>query len=404
MNFSDDLDIEDWLSTDIKNAEESDNLDPEGWLSTDVEATEESESESIENKSILPFDPKLIKITVETVTIYGLAQRLKLNQIDLYPKFQRKANLWDDVRKSRLIESLLLRFPLPAFYFDIQDEFKWLVVDGLQRLSTLKHFIVDTNEPLVLRGLEILTDIEGKSFKQLDITLRQRIMNTNITTFQIQAGTPKEVKYNIFRRINTGGLGLTPMEIRHALNQKGNATDFFEQLTGSKDSFFNTFIKNNKITTFRMEDRELVLRYVAFSLNKYDEYQTGLGKFLDKTMEKLDTLTKDDCNNLIINLEKSIKCYEGIFGNTRFGRGFTLRAKMNSALFEAWTSELARLSDNQCAQLVSNKDRIIENYKMLLIHDNDFKKSIISSTAGKGAVETRFSRIHTLIQNHISND
>ena len=400
MNFSDDLGAESSLSYEVQATQELDNLDPEGWLSTNVEATEESENESVENKSILKFDPKLIKITVETVTIYGLAQRLKLNQIDLYPKFQRRANLWEPVRQSRLIESLLLRFPLPAFYFDIQDESKWLVVDGLQRLSTLKHFIVEPKEPLLLTGLEILTDLEGKSFKQLDITLRQRILNTNITTFQIQAGTPKEVKYNIFKRINTGALVLTPMEIRHALNQNGSATQFFEQLTGQNDGFFNTFIKNNKITTLRMEDRELVLRYIAFSLNEYKDYQTGLGKFLDKAMEQLDNLKMEDCHKHIVNLEKSINCYEAIFGNTRFGRGFTLRANMNSALFEVWTSELARLTDRERALLISKNESIVEKYRAEL-SDTTFNKSIISSTAGKGAVETRFNRIHQLIHNHL---
>ena len=379
-----------------------DDIDTEDWLPDSLEVTEESESESIDNKnkSELPFDPKSIKITVETVTIYGIAQRLKLNRIDLYPNFQRKANLWDDFRKSRLIESLLLRFPLPAFYFDIEDENKWLVVDGLQRLSTLKHFIVETEDPLILTGLEILKDLDGKTFKQLDITFRQRILETNITTFQIQAGTPKDVKYNIFRRINTGGLGLTPMEIRHALNQKGIATKFFEQLTSEEDSYFNSFIKDNKIQTPRMEDRELVLRYVAFSLMKFEAYQPSLGKFLDNAMEALDTLTIEQCNALIDNLRKAIKCYEGIFGNTRFGRGFTRRAKMNSALFEVWTSELARLSDNQRKQLIAEKDSLKDYYQTLL-WDADFHKSIVSGTAGKGAVETRFSRIRQLLRIYI---
>ena len=373
-------------------------LDEEDWL--DLEATEESESEAIDNKSVLPFDPKSIKITVETITIYGLVQRLRFNRIDLYPKFQRKANLWDDVRKSRLIESLLLRFPLPAFYFDIENDDKWLVVDGLQRLSTLKHFIVEAEKPLVLTGLEILKDLEGKSFRQLDITLRRRILDANITAFQIQAGTPKDVKYNIFKRINTGGLGLTSMEIRHALNQKGSATNFFEKLIGEVDSYFNSFIRDNKIQTPRMEDRELVLRYVAFSLMKFEDYQPSLGKFLDTAMEKLDILTEDKSNTLSVDLRKAINCYKNIFGNTRFGRGFTLKAKMNSALFEVWTSELARLSENERSRLINKKEGLKEGYQALL-WDADFHKSIVSSTAGKGAVETRFSRIRELLQKYL---
>lgn len=400
MTFSKEADPGNWLSNDASTIEDSDNLDPEGWLSNNLEATEESESKDIENVSTLPFDPKSIKITVETITVYNIAQRLKSNRIDLYPEFQRKANLWDDVRKSRLIESILLRFPLPAFYFDIENEDFWLVVDGLQRLSTLKHFIVETGDPLKLTGLEILKDLNTKSFKQLDITLRQRILETNITTFQIQAGTPKELKYNVFNRINTGGLPLSPMEIRHALNQKGIATKFFKQLSGTNDSFFNAFIRENKIPTPRMEDRELLLRYVAFSLQKYEDYTPSLGKFLDTAMQNLDLTAIEIYDALIINLEKAITCYKAIFGNTRFGRGFTLRAKMNSALFEVWTTELARLSDKQREQLVAKKDSIKAEYQTLL-GDANFKKSIVSSTAGKGAVETRFRSIRELLKNNL---
>jgi hypothetical protein len=374
--------------------------DSDDLYSNSIEATEESENEATSDKS-LPFDPKSIKITVETITVYGVAQRLKRKQIDLYPKFQRKANLWDNVRKSRLIESLLLRFPLPAFYFDIQGEYNWLVVDGLQRLSTLNHFLIDA-EPLKLEGLEFLKDLEGKTFKQLDTTLRQRILDTNLTTFQIQKGTPKGVKYNLFKRINTGGLGLTPMEIRHALNQAGNATYFFETL-GNENSFFSNFVKNNKIQISRMEDRELALRYVAYSIQNSDLYGGGLGKFLDQTMEKLDTFEKEACQVLIHNLERSVNCYGSIFGNTRFGRGVTRRARTSSALFETWTSELAKLTDLEQNKLLRKKDNVIDSYKQLL-GEPTFQKAIVSHTSNKSAVETRFSAIRKLIQHHLKND
>jgi uncharacterized protein with ParB-like and HNH nuclease domain len=227
-------------------------------LFNEFEATEESEDTETKSEIKYPFDPRQIKITVETSTIYGLAARIKRNEIDLYPDFQRKGNLWKSDRQSRLIESLLLRFPLPAFYFDVEDNEKWLVVDGLQRLSTIKNFIVDNT--LILEGLEILKDYEGSTFKELDNTLRRRILETNITTFLIQPGTPKEVKYNVFKRINTGGLGLTPMEIRHALNQKGNAGKFLKNMTEKEDSFFKAFFSQNRMEATRMEDRELLFR------------------------------------------------------------------------------------------------------------------------------------------------
>jgi hypothetical protein len=389
--------IDDFLDFDIKQAPKEE--DDEFW-DFGIEANEESEINDIENISSIPipFNPKDIKITVETITIYGIVQKLKIDGIDLYPTFQRKANLWDIVRQSRLIESLLLRFPLPAFYFDVANEDKWLVVDGLQRLSALKHFLLGIEDDgfLALTGLEIMKDLEGKTFKTLDATLRQRILNTNITTFQIQAGTPKQVKYNLFKRINTGGLGLTPMEIRHALNQEGNANYFFELLN---NDIYEDIITANKIPTLRFEDRELALRFVAFTLTPYTKYQPPMGDFLDRGIELLDKLNKDDCDDLGRKLWRSIKYYRYIFENTRFGQGLTRRAKFNSAIFEVWTSELAKFTRKDFIKIIKYRQDIIADYQLLL-QDNDFRKSVSSSTASKKAVETRFKKISELLQKY----
>ena len=99
---------------------------------SEVEASEVQASDNINSSAIkTPFDTQKIKIIVETKTIDALTARLRNDEVDLFTSFQRKSNLWKDDVKSRLIESLLLRFPLPAFYFDTSNDDKWLVVDGL---------------------------------------------------------------------------------------------------------------------------------------------------------------------------------------------------------------------------------------------------------------------------------
>lgn len=376
-----------------------DDSDPTSELEDDlfneIEVSEETESNGLKSEINYPFDPRKIKISVETNTIFGLAQRMKNNEIDLYPDFQRKDNLWKNDRQSRLIESLLLRFPLPAFYFDVEDNDKWLVVDGLQRLSTIKNFIVDNTLKLV--DLEILKDHEGLKFKDFDNTLRRRILETNITTFLIQPGTPKEVKYNVFKRINTGGIGLTPMEIRHALNQKGEAGKFLKTMTKDDGSFFKAFFSQNRIEANRMEDRELLLRFVAFTLTPFNEYEPNLSNFLDFSMEKLDSLSEEECNLLANNLQKAMNTYILIFDSRRFGRTLTNRCRLNSALFEVWTSELGKLNDSERQILISKKTDFKSAYQQLL-YDGNFNASFTRSTSNKSAVETRFSRIHNLIQ------
>jgi Protein of unknown function DUF262 len=370
-------------------------FDPNNWLA--IEGTEAETETEIDANSIgkaLPYDVKQNNITSQQITIYGLASRIKDNAVDLYPSFQRKDDLWAVVQKSRLIESLLLRIPIPAFYFDASDPDNWLVVDGLQRLSTLRHFIVNETNPLKLTGLEALHELEGKTFKELDITLRRRILETNITIFLIQSGTPKEIKYNIFKRINTGGLPLNNMEIRHALNQKGGAQYFFNEIY--KKYYIIRFITENRIPQTRMEDRELFLRFVAFYLTPYTEYQPTLTDFLDKAMELLDNKTNEEVDTIVKDLGDSLFLYENVFNNLRFGKGTTRRAHLNSALFEVWTSELYKTHRNK---IIMNISHIKSSFESALnAYSDEFRNSVSRNTASKYAVKTRFETIRNILK------
>ena len=112
-----------------------------------------------------PFNPKEINIKSKTMSLDNIIKRIRESEIDMAPDFQRKGDLWTPDKQSRLIESMLIKLPLPAFYFDGTEDEKWLVVDGLQRLSAIKNFVVDEN--LRLQGLEFLENINGKTFSEL---------------------------------------------------------------------------------------------------------------------------------------------------------------------------------------------------------------------------------------------
>jgi hypothetical protein len=377
---------------------------------SEVEVSEESDNGNDSAMETL-FDTQKIKIIVEAKSIDALTARLRNGEVDLFTSFQRKGNLWKDDVKSRLIESLLLRFPLPAFYFDISNDDKWLVVDGLQRLSTIKSFVLDG---MPLKGLEILTNRDpekgevfiGKTFDDLSRPMQRRISETQITCHLILDGTPKEVKYNVFKRINTGGLGLTPMEIRHALNQKGNALNCLKAITGEManledDSLTPTvFNKLIKIKNERMEGREMALRYIAFSLKSYEDYEPTFSTFLDKAMERLDKL--ENWSILVEKLEQALELSHFLFEQHLFSRSIiepNLKSKLNSALFEVWTVTLSNLSDMEQDIIRKNKDALIASYKILL-SESEFVKSVVSSTAGKKSVFTRFSSIETLVNKY----
>lgn len=371
----------------------------------DEEKYDELESENFDDETgqeediQSPFDPKKIKITIEPNTVYGLVQRMKFENIDMNTEFQRKGNLWSAPVQSRLIESLLLRFPLPAFYFDATDDNKWLVVDGLQRLWSLKNFILEKKNPLTTQGLEILTnkDFSGKTYKDLSPTFKRRILETPVTTYLIQPGTPKDVKYNVFRRINTSALTLTPQEIRHALNQ-GQAADYLRDITESKE--FRSYIR---VRDNRMQDRELVLRYLAYMLVDYRKYEKPMASFLDRRMEELNNLPKLKLEELRKDLFRSLQLSKQLFKENIFSRSIAEenRRMLNSALFEVWTTVLAKLSDKQHRLILDHKNEIISEFKEKLISDKEFKNAVSSATSGKSAVFKRFETIETLIKKYI---
>lgn len=165
-----------------------------------------------------PFVTSNIKISNAIISLQSLIRRLEFQEIDLNPEFQRNGNLWNHTKMSRLIESIILRLPLPIFYFDVSDADKWVVIDGLQRLSTIQNFVI--NNTLKLKNLEFLTELNGKTYEQLDRRIQRVIEETQINTYQIEPQTPKEVRYSIFNRINTGGMTLNSQEIRQALKSK----------------------------------------------------------------------------------------------------------------------------------------------------------------------------------------
>ena len=343
-----------------------------------------------------PFDPNEIRIVSQTLSIDNIIARIKNDEVDLNTEFQRKANLWKPDVQSRLIESLMLKLPLPSFYFDVSEDDKWLVVDGLQRLSALKNFIID--QTLTLTGLDILKDYDNKSlnYEGLPRLMQRRIMETNVSCFLISPGTPQKVKYNVFKRINTGALSLNEMEIRNALNQ-GNASTFLKEFT-ENEKFRQTIPLPNE----RMEDRELILRCIAFMQTDYMGYESPLGSFLDKAMEKLQDITPQELELMADSILRGIDIHTWLFGKKRFSRSIisdNIHYRLNSALFEAWVVTLSRLSQDQVEKLYKNQAPLTEEY-IKMFQEKPFNDSVTTSTASKNAVINRFTRIDSLVKKY----
>jgi Protein of unknown function DUF262 len=352
-----------------------------------------------EDESIIqPFDPEKIRVQTRPMTIDLLLQRIKYEELNLTPDFQRKDGIWNPRTKSRLIESILIRIPLPAFYMDATDEDKWVVIDGLQRLTTLKMFVNDKS--LKLTELEFLTQLEDKAFDELPRNLQRRISETTVVVYLIEKGTPPAVKFNIFKRINTGGLPLSLQEIRHALNI-GKSTEFLKKLADSTEFKKATAYRN---FNQRMADREFILRFLAFSIHPYTEYEaTEFDSFLSAVMGEINEMNEQDVNNLELKFNKAMRAAYEIFGDTAFRKRSSLdvrRAPINKALFESWSVSLSKLNDEQIQVLVERKEELQEGFVRLMndrIAEPRFELSISQGTGDTRKVKRRFSAVEQLI-------
>ena len=201
----------------------------------------EIEETSNGSESHKPWDPNEIRVTTKTFSLRNALDMIEEKSLELAPDFQRN-KVWKPRQKSRLIESILLQIPLPAFYFAEDVDSRMRVVDGLQRLSTVRDFVRgdEYGQQFALADLEYLKNEEGNSFSELQPVLQRRLRNTQIVVHVIDPTTPPDVTYNIFKRINTGGTPLNAQEIRHCMSQSRSRnflrrcaeTDEFATATG----------------------------------------------------------------------------------------------------------------------------------------------------------------------------
>ncbi len=377
-----------------------------------AEAEEFLQSFKIEEESVIvnddvdtpiekPFNPKEINIKSKTMSLDNIIKRIRESEIDMAPDFQRKGDLWTPDKQSRLIESMLIKLPLPAFYFDGTEDEKWLVVDGLQRLSAIKNFVVD--QSLRLQGLEFLEAVNGKTFSELPRNYRRMIEETEIVAYIINPGTPTDVKFNIFKRINTGGLVLEPQEIRHALNQ-GVPSKFVAQLA-QLESFKDA--TQNVISPDRMLDREFVTRFLAFYLNGPQGYRPDLDTFMTTSMGLLKTKTNEELNVIMKAFDNAMKLSKIIFDKWAFRKVYSTnerRKPINKALFEVWSVELANLTIDEQTLARRHKIAIFNMFINLMNSDDTFVAAITSATGDRGRVNYRYNRIHEILYKCISDD
>lgn len=356
----------------------------------------ETEEDWVPTQIVKPFDPSKIRMNSQQLSLDILVNRMRDKRISI-PSYQRAEGIWNDVKKSRLIESILIRIPLPAFYIDARNDDNWRIIDGLQRLTTMRQFIIDKS--LKLNSLEFL-ELNGLGYDDLPRSLQRRIEETPVTIYFVQEGTPNAVTYNIFKRINTGGEALSAQEIRNALHDAGPVVPFLDQLAKSPDFLLAT---GGSVKPLRRADQEVVLRFLAFALSPDRRPPNNdIDQFMNDAMDQINRMSSEERQRLQQRFLRVMQAAHAILGEYAFRKIMPSgrRGQVSRALFDAWALNLDALSDAQISRLSQKRpsSRLLARFRALINDDVDFNRAITASTGDPARVQYRYEAIKHIIQ------
>ena len=229
------------------------------------------------------------KVDVEHVdmTVRELIRMSIDNELIRAPEYQRKFR-WNDENESKLIESILLGLPVPAIYVAANKDGTWELVDGLQRVSTLIHFASDSDASdllasigrtshLRLSGLEKLQGFNDRLFSDLPMPMQLSFLKRMLRVTALSDKSDAEVRYDLFERLNTGGVALSAQEVR-ACVYKGKFKNLIEELAGQGD--FASLLKLQKKRQSDGTREEQVLKFFAYLRNR-DAFSGKVKEFLN---------------------------------------------------------------------------------------------------------------------------
>lgn len=355
-----------------------------------------------------PYNPDQIRVESKTFSIRLIYDMIKDGDLDLSPDFQRNI-VWDSFRKSRLIESILLRIPLPMFYFSQDEEGKLFVVDGLQRLTAIKEFM---DNKLVLRDLEYLSGTcEGKTYNRDNNKIEEKYYRwfnmTQLSVNVIDPQSPSKVKYDIFRRLNTGGRPLNAQELRNCLAKERvrkalremAALSSFKRATGSS------------ISDVRMDAQELALRFIFFRFHykkgAIRKYTGNMDLDLDEFVDLLNKMGDFEFDKYVTEFDSAMKISRHLFGRHAYRKVYvnthndSPRSLVNKALFVSWSVLLADYDYNSIKKNIE-KNSFIPILGKQISNDYDYYRALSYGTNGRWNILKAFDVAEEIIRTNLN--
>jgi len=351
------------------------------------------------NATGYPLDSLFIR--QETRSVSEVLGRVKKNRWILDPDFQRDF-VWPTDKQSRLIESCIMRIPLPVFYVAEGPGGEIIIVDGLQRIITFSRY-VDNEFKIQGIGEEENQDspIKGKFFRDLPLKLQERILDTQLIMYILDANAPDRARLDIFERVNSG-VPLSRQQMRNAI-YNGPATQWLKDVAES-DWFIDA--TGHSLNTKNMRDREAVNRFCAFSILGIEEYRGDMDDFLARALRYMnDDGNQSRLDYLKAKLANSMRSNENLFGDHAFRKSLVhdvssaKRSTFNISLFDICSVMLAKFPEE-----IKSDSALGENIRNELIRliqeDEEFWNSISYFTNNTKAVKTRFMLAEKAFFNH----
>lgn len=340
----------------------------------DIEGLEERSNEGWGD---YPLDTVLIRN--ESRTVFDVVRRIDMGSFVMNPEFQRDF-IWPEDKQSKLIESVLMRIPLPVFYLAEDIKGRMIVVDGLQRLSTFDSFI---KNKLRLK-LPEQPEIHQKHFSDLSPKLQNRIEDCTLVLYIIDAKVPERARLDIFERVN-GGLALTRQQMRNCLYM-GPGTRFLKE-ESEKAAFLQA--TGNSLKSSTMRNREFANRFCAFQLLPLQDYKGDMDEFLAKALTEMNRLNPGGLAALAAQFQTALNNNYRVFGKHSFRKhvsGQRDRSVLNASLYDVMSTGL---SCHPESVVEAKADRLrFEFYKLL--DDLAFVDAITYSPNSANKVRLRF--------------
>jgi hypothetical protein len=325
-----------------------------------------------------PIDTLLIR--KETRTVFDVVRRITSGSFVLNPDFQREF-VWSIEKQSKLIESVVMRIPLPVFYLAEDKQGRTIVVDGLQRLSTFRDFLANKFK-LKLPKQESLNK---NAFEDLSPKLKNRIEDCNLELYLIDSKVPERAKLDIFERVNSGEL-LTRQQMRNCLYM-GPATRWLKEQAATK--LFRD-ATGESLDSKKMRDREFVNRFCAFQLNDVSTYSSGdMDDFLARTLEQMNEMDEEELTEISQAFQRSLRNNYMLFGRHAFRKhalNQNTRSILNASLWDVMSTGLARFPEEE----VEQRSSVLKSRFYKLLEDSDFNDAITYGPNSVKKVKKRF--------------